>query len=237
MSKSSACHVDPFSGALVSCERRDAIQQKMQWVFENGNPDLLPTRGDPVEMTLGLDLTSIRDVDTASGEVEITVMRSMSWNNPYLAWNRRGSRIRNYNPISVDIKHLWTPDIVSYSAVHAPELLSPPLASVAADGTITYIPSERIRFRCDLEGIETTEGANCTLVFGSWTYHGGMMSLSGNPVSTNDLHEHPSFDLRQTYTEVETKQYPCCPEMYPNVRFTLNIRSKSSGTGIFGWKK
>ena len=208
-----------ITGNLASSEGQIDVKR----VLESAGPNVTPTVYNPVEVIMALALTSIREVDTVRGEVEITAMRSISWVKPPLHWE---------SSYSVDTKHLWMPDIVAYNAVHSPELLSPPLAAVAADGTINYVPNERVRFRCDLRKFETISGSNCTLVYGSWTYDAARISLrlEESTVSTEDFNADPRFDLLNTYAEVKVKQYPCCIEKYTEVRFTLNIRKKRSSS-------
>ncbi|RUS89289.1 hypothetical protein EGW08_002963 [Elysia chlorotica] len=215
-------------GNFVQSETRD----ELEILLKSNNPDVLPSRGQPVMVSLGLDLTAIREVDLDGGEIELLAMRTIAWKNPFLA--REGSS-RNDDPVSIDIKRIWSPDIVAYNHVHPPEQLSPPLAAVAADGQTYYIPNERIRFRCNLEHISSPQGSNCTLKYGSWTHHGGKIALEGYAISTDDFEQNSQFDLLNTYTEVVDKKYPCCPESYPSVLFTLNIRYKRYSRGFFGW--
>ena len=217
--------------ASVSTE---AIRQRMEWVRENAEPALIPIQGEPLNVSLALDLSAIREVDISRGEVEILAVRNIGWKNPSFSWLENESLYKKngdntIHSFSMDIKSLWTPDIVAFNAVHAPELLSPPIANVAADGAIFYAPNERIRFRCKLGSFESTEGTNCTLKYGSWTYHGLLIHLTANK---NDFtkwnyEEDERFDLLGTYVESETKYYPCCTEPYPDVKFILNIRKKS----------
>ncbi|GFR91959.1 acetylcholine receptor subunit alpha-like 1 [Elysia marginata] len=210
---------------MVLSENLDDIKRKIRFVLRGSMPELLPTTGQPVEVTLGLDLTAIRQVDTTRGEIEILAMRSLLWNNPLLSWKDKSQGF-SHDPISIDIKKVWSPDIVAYNAIHPPEVLSPPLAIVNEDGSVMYIPNERIRFGCDLENFSTAEGSNCTLVYGSWTYNAERMNVTGSSVSTNDFRADARFDLLHTYIETEVTYYECCPEPYVRVKITLNIREK-----------
>ncbi|GFN81654.1 acetylcholine receptor subunit alpha-like 1 [Plakobranchus ocellatus] len=235
---------NPFfpPGIIVSAiENRENIWQAMTKMRLNSNPDVLPLHGGPVEVTLSMELSKIREVDTVRGEVEIIAMVKLRWKDHYLSWptttkdesgpSKHGAE--RVSMVRIDIKKLWSPDIVAYNPVTDPELLSPPLAVVSADGTVLYIPNQRIRFRCNLEDFEKPQGANCTLKYGSWTHDGNKISLKENGVTAYDYEMDPRFDLLGTYAEVEVKRYACCPEPYPLAKFTFNIRKSRSS--CFFW--
>ena len=225
----------------MASSTQDFPSQLMDWFHRNSNPQAIPIQGTPLNVTLGMSLTAIREVDTTRGEIEILAMRELSWRNPSLDWSAILSESdgAGINAFSMNTDHLWIPDIVAYNAVHVPEILSPPLAQVSVDGTILYVPNERIRFLCDLESFETIEGCNCTAVYGSWTLSGWMLDLNvkQNTISLEDYRGNPRFDILGTYVEKETKIYPCCPESFPDVKFTLTIRRKILTENFFGWKK
>ncbi|GFO43652.1 acetylcholine receptor subunit alpha-like 1 [Plakobranchus ocellatus] len=216
-------------------ESKEDILRVMTNARLNSNPDVVPLHGGPVEVTLSMQLSKIREVDTVRGEVEIIAMVSLLWKDHYLSWltttrNESGSSEHGPDRVAsflIDIKKLWSPDIVAYNPVMDPELLSPPLALVSADGTVLYIPNLRIRFRCNLEDFEKPQGTNCTLKYGSWTHDGNKISLKENGVSVYDYEMDPRFDLLGTYAKVEIEYYPCCPEPYPLAKFTFNIKKNS----------
>ncbi|GFN81658.1 acetylcholine receptor subunit alpha-like 2 [Plakobranchus ocellatus] len=229
------------SNIASAIESKEDILRAMTNVRLNSNPDVVPLHGGPVEVTLSMDLSKIREVDTVRGEVEIIAMVSILWKDHDLSWlstMRNESGSSQHSPDRVDsfriaVKRLWSPDIVAYNPVTDPELLSPPIALVSADGTVLYVPNLRIRFRCNLEDFEKPQGANCTLNYGSWTHDGNKISLKENGVSVYDYEVDPRFDLLGTFAEVEVKYYPCCPEPYPLTKFTFNIKKKSRS--IFSW--
>ncbi|RUS89288.1 hypothetical protein EGW08_002962 [Elysia chlorotica] len=216
------------------------VLQVLEWVREKSNPNLIPINGEPLNVDLSLELSTIREVDTTRGEVEIIAMSMIRWTDPSLSWSHLlQDKEQLVDNVSIDTKYLWTPDIVAYNAVNAPELLSTPLALVSHDGEILYVPNERIRFRCNLEHFETEEGSNCTLKYGSWTYNGGILNLTNknNQYSTWSYEEDPRFEILGIHAERNVKYYPCCPEPYPDVNFILNIRKKTNQGGMFSWKK
>ncbi|GFR91969.1 acetylcholine receptor subunit alpha-like 2 [Elysia marginata] len=231
-----------ISGYHVSASQgvtKDHIWEKMQWVRETAIPGVVPVQGGPLNVTLGLGLTTIRDVDIDRGEVEITAMRTVQWRDFSLSWLGKFSE-NIVSGINMNVNDLWSPDIVAYNAVHAPELLSPPLVHVSPDGSIMYVPHERIRFNCNLVNLETPGGANCTIKYGSWTYNGFLLHLQAANIhgfSLNDYMGDSRFEIMETYVEAETIYYPCCAEPYPDVKFTLNFRKKTSSESWIGWKK
>ncbi|GFN81655.1 acetylcholine receptor subunit alpha-like 2 [Plakobranchus ocellatus] len=234
------CILD-FGNIASAIESKEDIWQAMRGAISNSDPDIAPLHGGPVEVTLSMDLSKIREVDTVRGEVEIIAMVHILWKDHDLSWlstmmNESGSS--QHSPDRVDsfriaVKRLWSPDIVAYNPVMDPELLSPPIALVSVDGTVLYVPNLRIRFRCNLEDFEKPQGANCTLIYGSWTHDGNKISLKENGISLYDYEVDPRFDLLGTYTEVEVKHYACCPGAYPLAKFTFNIKKNSRS--IFSW--
>ncbi|GFN81659.1 neuronal acetylcholine receptor subunit alpha-7 [Plakobranchus ocellatus] len=234
------CILD-FGMIASATESRDDIWQAMNKVRYNSNPAVVPLDGGPVEVSLSMDLSKIREVDTARGEVEIIAMVTFRWKDYYLSWytpTRNESGSSDHGPgrvasFPIDIKRLWSPDIVAFNPATNPELLSPPLALISADGTVLYVPNLRIRFRCNLEDFEERQGANCTLIYGSWTHDGNKISLEDNGVTAYDYEEDPRFELLGMYSEVEVKHYHCCPEPYPLAKFTFNIRKRRRS--IFPW--
>ena len=217
---------------------QEEIRPHVEFIREESDPDVMPIQGAPVNLTLGLTLIKIREVDAIKGEIEIIGWRVHKWRNPRLAWHRQPS-ISDAPYLSMNIKDLWTPDLASTNAVHAPEILSPPRAMVYPDGNVTYTSSERLRFFCGLEGFETDRGANCTAAYTSWTNDGRMLNLKlmNNPVMLGGYMPDPRFQLLGTSAHVDTMIYDCCPEPIQNVRFILNIRKKPASDSFFGWKK
>ena len=203
-------------------------------LLSNYNKDILPNENNnPVYLKLGIALRAINNIDQIEGKLTTNIWLRYYWNDYNLRWNTgeyNTSELTFNTDPSLD-SSIWTPDIYLYNTAEKPlENLDFSRAIVYNTGDIIWSRPGLLTSTCtfDLEkypyDIQT-----CILKFGSWSYHKGLLNLSINSVDI-DLSNYQLSDgwriinRSSTYSEV---LYACCPEIYPDIKFTLILQRKA----------
>ncbi|GFR66646.1 acetylcholine receptor subunit alpha [Elysia marginata] len=201
---------------------------------KKSDPDVMPTGklGGPLEVSVTLNVINIASVDEERGEVELLVWQTMSWRDPDLSW--WPSEHLNVTSVRIHPKYLWTPDITVFNKARASEEVTPRLASVDSDGTVTLLPSLRVRVLCDIFGMTTgkisgEEKTTCEVRLGSWTHSADILTLTepDNPnLGTSGYFQGSQFVLLDLQAKKNSFYYPCCPEPFEDLKFFFTFRRK-----------
>jgi hypothetical protein len=182
---------------------------------------------DPLKVTITLSFISIPNVDKDRNQVDVVFWQATSWRNIALAWdvNEPGFNVTSVN---VNYYRIWRPDITIYNGITKPEVLSPELAVVSNDGSVYYVDSIRSGVTCELQGVDTEQGANCTIKLGSWTYSGATLTISDeSSANIYDYVPNPKYEIVSTSHTNSRIFYTCCPGVpYEDFSFNFGIRSK-----------
>ena len=97
--------------------------------------------GYPVNVSVGLNLYRVKNVDINSGVLEIYAWLRVSWKDERLAWNKSVFPVDSMSFIvpSADdpYNEIWTPDLELYSGAESMQAATAPKATVNSDGS-TY---------------------------------------------------------------------------------------------------
>jgi len=99
------------------------------------------------------------------------------------------------------------------------------------DGQITLIPQEHVIAYCGSpEGKKESGEITCTLRYGSWTQHAGLLHLNNtaSSIDTSEYKEGNEWHLIKTKVEVQIKTYECCPDEYVAVDYHITFKHKHS---------
>ncbi|EDO42072.1 predicted protein, partial [Nematostella vectensis] len=204
------------------------------FLFENYNKHLRPVvnKSRALTVRLGLTLHQIASLVEKSQFLQTSLWVRQMWRNEYLTWDPK--EFGGISTINVNVDKVWVPDIYLYNNADADGdgalnkfgtqikllfnginiWLAPVLLTSSCKIDVTYFPFDE---------------QHCSLKFGSWTYDGERLDLVSESPSGDVSKYVPSgqWDLVSFTAKRNEIFYVCCPQSYPDVTFTLNIRRKT----------
>jgi hypothetical protein len=187
-----------------------------QLLFTNYNKYVRPVSdyNNTLEVRMGIAVQNIESFDQMKETLDLNLWVRMSWNNQ-LNWGKETS---NISFISVDTDHIWTPDIELLNAADKPEIyIFNKAVNLYNDGSVFRSNPAIFRFSCPLQlhdfPFDTQE---CTMIFGSWTYHNKLLTILPYKELDKQLDVLPSFshsewDIIDYYITSSNESRICCP--------------------------
>ncbi|XP_046582914.1 LOW QUALITY PROTEIN: neuronal acetylcholine receptor subunit alpha-5-like [Haliotis rubra] len=186
-------------------------------------------QNDTLPIYYGLSLIQILDLDERNQILSTNVWASYQWTDMYLKWN-----VSDYNitTVRVPTDSIWMPDIKLYNYADTRlEEKRDALAVISHDGGVVWIPQAVFKSSCSIDirhfpfDVQT-----CVLKFGSWTYDGSKLDLEFLydviGFEMTDYIPSNEWDILDSSAKKNVKYYPCCPEPYVDLTFTLKISRK-----------
>ncbi|VDI59727.1 Hypothetical predicted protein [Mytilus galloprovincialis] len=128
--------------------------------------------------------------------------------------------------IRLPISLIWTPDIVLYDNPDTRTRFEPN-ALIDQSGLVYY--SQPVRLEVD-NCRPFQDEFRCTFKFGSWTFDGFKIDLQNRSqvidLSNFQLHNYDIIDTSVVRNELH---YACCPESYPDITYTVNLKKIKTG--------
>ncbi|CAH1802540.1 unnamed protein product [Owenia fusiformis] len=227
---SGLCHPPGSNDSLIVEEAR-----LLKWLFEDQTYDkyarpVLKTK-DTVNMTLGMNLVQIVDLDEKSQILTLSLYITKSWTDIQLQWHPED--FGGVSHIRVPISKLWKPDIVLYnSAAEEYKMTFEANAVVYSSGMVLWVPHAMVKVYCQLDMSRFPfDEQKCELKFGSWTYDGFMLNME--PSSYNSAEVSSTYilsgewDVTSWEAKKNVKYYACCKEPYPDVTYTIGLKRVS----------
>uniref|UniRef100_A0A5S6QEJ1 Uncharacterized protein n=1 Tax=Trichuris muris TaxID=70415 RepID=A0A5S6QEJ1_TRIMR len=182
---------------------------------------------EPVNVTLGIDLQQIIDIDEKNQLIQTNVWLRYDWNDKYLKW--KPEDYGNVLAVRIPIARIWKPDILLYnSADQTFDSTWQTNAVVNHDGSISWLPPAVIKSSCKIDITWFPfDDQKCTLKFGSWTYSGNQINLMPGKVVTDTYVENGEWILMGLPVKRNVFKYACCPEPYIDVTFTIWVRRRT----------
>lgn len=195
-----------------------------------------------VNAEIGLTLMGVTELNEEQGYIEFTGWLEMKWSDS--RFKRPDAENTEPASFNVNANDIWTPDIELYNVASTGyKILNRDRKAVIlpSDGQVLLYDLFSARSLCDIRGALTQgDTVNCPIKFGLWTYNGLQVNLflSSYPEdseSAGAVHDLPLSEFNATgkWTVTAATQqrqvvlYPCCPEPYPSVTFTLSLRERS----------
>ncbi|XP_070544889.1 neuronal acetylcholine receptor subunit alpha-10-like isoform X2 [Ptychodera flava] len=181
-------------------------------------------------VTFGLALTQIIDMDERNQRITINVWLRQNWKDEFLAWNV--SEFAGVNEIRLPAESVWRPDIVLYNNVDEEfaHIKMDTLAIVSADGGVFWMAPAILKSSCKVEVLHFPfDKQYCTLKFGSWAYHGWQMELisrDGDNADIGNYMNNGEWDLVSAPVKRNVQYYGCCIEPFPDLTFTIILRRR-----------
>ncbi|XP_050538124.1 acetylcholine receptor subunit alpha-type acr-16 isoform X4 [Daktulosphaira vitifoliae] len=193
---------------LIAVKIKESIQGKFERALLDDllmeyNPMERPVsnESDPLEVTFGITLQQIIDVDEKNQIVVTNAWLDMEWVDYNLRWN-----ISDYGGV-MDLRfnpnRLWKPDILMYNS--ADEKFDGTYQTnvvVKHNGTCHWVPPGIFKSTCKIDITWFPfDDQNCVMKFGSWTYNGFQVDLvlKSDSGDTTDFISNGEWDLLGTY--------------------------------------
>lgn len=183
----------------------------------------------PVNVSIGITLTQIFDVDERNQVISTNIWFDQEWYDEKLKWDPD-----DYNGLKVfriPCANIWRPDIVLYnSADDYNNGYMQALAMVQHDGHVFWPPIVKLRSTCSIDiTYFPFDDQSCKLKMGSWAYDGFQVDLYAreHPVDLSTFVSNGEWELLKVEAIRNVITYPCCPEPFPDVTFYIHIRRRT----------
>ncbi|XP_050425104.1 acetylcholine receptor subunit alpha-type acr-16-like isoform X2 [Adelges cooleyi] len=184
---------------------------------------------DPLEVTFGITLQQIIDVDEKNQIVITNAWLNMEWVDYNLRWNISeygGVKDLRFNP-----NRLWKPDILMYNS--ADEKFDGTYQTnvvVRHNGTCLWVPPGIFKSTCKIDITWFPfDDQHCDMKFGSWTYNGFQLDLvlKSDGGDLSDFTTNGEWYLLGMPGKKNVIMYACCPEPYVDITFQIKIRRRT----------
>ncbi|XP_014680325.1 PREDICTED: acetylcholine receptor subunit alpha-type acr-16-like, partial [Priapulus caudatus] len=201
-------------------------------LFDGYNKDVRPvaTHSDTVDVQFGMTLTRLSNVDIRAQEISIQGWPKMTWIDPSLAWDPED--YGGIKSIAVCPHKIWKPDVRLYNSADPSDGIAlHENAVVTSDGTVLWIPQAVLTAGCVFNLTDTEH--SCFFTFGSWVYNGEQMDMlldegiDGFDLNYLDDAMNRRWQVTGSHAVRSAKIYPCCPEVYPDLKFYLQLKRRS----------
>lgn len=213
-------------------DKRATDEQRLyKYLMKNYDPNTRPVfnASHPVNVSIGITLTQIFDVDERNQVISTNIWLDQEWKDEKLHWNPD-----DYNGLHVfrmPCASIWRPDIVLYnSADDYKDGYMQALAMVQSDGTVFWPPIVKYRSTCNIDiTYFPFDDQKCKLKLGSWAYDGFQVDVFSreNPVDLSNFVSNGEWKLINVEAIRNVIIYPCCIEPFPDVTFIIHIRRRT----------
>ncbi|XP_052280457.1 neuronal acetylcholine receptor subunit alpha-10-like [Dreissena polymorpha] len=206
-------------------------QRLYTYLLQNYDSNTRPVfnAAQPVNVTIGITLTQIFDVDERNQVIATSIWLDQGWRDEKLIWDPE-----EYNGLKVfrmPCASIWRPDIVLYnSADDYNSGYMQALAMVHSDGRVFWPPIVKYRSTCNIDiTYFPFDDQICKLKLGSWAYDGFQVELfpKENPIDLTNFVSNGEWELIKVWSIRNQITYPCCPEHFPDVTFYIHIRRRT----------
>ena len=102
---------------------------------------------------------------------------------------------------------------------------------IRSNGDVLWIPMAIFKSTCPIDILYFPfDQQTCELKFGSWTYDGFKLGLDFyehiEAIDVTDYVTSNEWQLLSYPAEKHTQFYPCCPQPYLDLTFTVNVKRK-----------
>ncbi|XP_037726577.1 neuronal acetylcholine receptor subunit alpha-7 isoform X5 [Drosophila subpulchrella] len=185
---------------------------------------------DPLQLSFGLTLMQIIDVDEKNQLLITNIWLKLEWNDMNLRWN--SSEFGGVRDLRIPPHRLWKPDVLMYNS--ADEGFDGTYATnvvVRNNGSCLYVPPGIFKSTCKIDITWFPfDDQRCEMKFGSWTYDGFQLDLQLQDEAGGDISSfitNGEWDLLGVPGKRNEIYYNCCPEPYIDITFAILIRRKT----------
>ncbi|XP_021913492.1 neuronal acetylcholine receptor subunit alpha-7-like isoform X4 [Zootermopsis nevadensis] len=185
---------------------------------------------DPLQLSFGLTLMQIIDVDEKNQLLITNIWLKLEWNDVNLRWN--SSEYGGVKDLRIPPHRIWKPDVLMYnSADEGFDGTYPTNVVVRNNGSCLYVPPGIFKSTCKIDITWFPfDDQRCEMKFGSWTYDGFQLDLQLQDDSGGDISSfitNGEWDLLGVPGKRNEIYYNCCPEPYIDITFIIIIRRRT----------
>ncbi|XP_055300732.1 neuronal acetylcholine receptor subunit alpha-7 [Sitodiplosis mosellana] len=217
---------------LAGCESGSHEKRLLHALLDNYNVLERPVvnESDPLQLSFGLTLMQIIDVDEKNQLLISNLWLKLEWNDMNLRWNT--SEYGGVKDLRIPPHRLWKPDVLMYnSADEGFDGTYPTNVVVRNNGSVVYIPPGIFKSTCKIDITWFPfDDQRCEMKFGSWTYDGFQLDLQLQDESGGDISSfvtNGEWELLGVPGKRNEIYYNCCPEPYIDITFAIIIRRKT----------
>lgn len=138
--------------------------------------------------------------------------------------------------LSLAQHEIWQPDITLYNSItHNMDYYGTVNVYVEPSGNVTWVPPATFKTFCDSSlRYWPFDSHKCTLLFGSWVYHGHEIDVVPKKTTgTTDAYldmfiENPEWEVNDVKAGRSVNYFACCVEPYVDVHYNITIARRSS---------
>ncbi|CAH3126205.1 unnamed protein product, partial [Porites lobata] len=214
----------------------DGIEARLRKkLFGSGyDPELRPVmnQSDKVTVTLGVSLHQIIEVNEKNQFITVSLWVRQIWFDPFLTWNE--SEYAGIKQINIDAKSAWIPDIYLYNNADAQndgalDRFKTKIV-LSSNGRNMWLGPVLLTFSCKINvNFFPFDEQLCSMKFGSWTYDGYRVDvqMENDEGDIKKFISNGEWDLITMKVQRNEFIYVCCPEPYPDVTYTVQIRRRT----------
>ncbi|XP_018327022.1 neuronal acetylcholine receptor subunit alpha-7 [Agrilus planipennis] len=185
---------------------------------------------DPLQLSFGLTLNQIIDVDEKNQLLITNMWLKLEWNDINLRWN--SSEFGGVKDLRIPPHRLWKPDVLMYnSADEGFDGTYPTNVVVRNNGSCVYLPPGIFKSTCKIDITWFPfDDQRCEMKFGSWTYDGLQLDLQLQDDGGGDISNfitNGEWDLLGVPGKRNELYYNCCPEPYIDITFYIIVRRRT----------
>ncbi|XP_066905609.1 neuronal acetylcholine receptor subunit alpha-7 isoform X2 [Halyomorpha halys] len=185
---------------------------------------------DPLQLSFGLTLMQIIDVDEKNQLLITNIWLKLEWNDVNLRWN--ASEYGGVKDLRIPPHRIWKPDVLMYnSADEGFDGTYPTNVVVRNNGSCLYVPPGIFKSTCKIDITWFPfDDQRCEMKFGSWTYDGFQLDLQLQDETGGDISSfitNGEWDLLGVPGKRNEIYYNCCPEPYIDITFVIIIRRRT----------
>ncbi|KAL5282058.1 CHRNA7.2 family protein [Megaselia abdita] len=185
---------------------------------------------DPLQLSFGLTLMQIIDVDEKNQLLVTNVWLKLEWNDMNLRWNT--SEYGGVKDLRIPPHRIWKPDVLMYnSADEGFDGTYQTNVVVRNNGSCLYVPPGIFKSTCKIDITWFPfDDQRCEMKFGSWTYDGFQLDLQLQDETGGDISSYVlngEWELLGVPGKRNEIYYNCCPEPYIDVTFAIIIRRRT----------
>ncbi|CAH1788434.1 unnamed protein product [Owenia fusiformis] len=209
----------------------DYEMRLIQDLLHNYDDRVRPSRNssESLNVTFGVALAQIIDMDEKNQIITTNCWLNQFWVDWKLAWNP--DKYGGIKVIRIPYDEIWRPDILLYNNADVSSYRASISTNVMVDnhGNVTWLSMVIFKSSCavDVRYFPFDE-QKCKLVFASWTYDGYQVNLLkvGEKGDISNYIPNSEWQLLNLHAVRNLVYYSCCPEPYPDVTYTIEIRRK-----------
>uniref|UniRef100_A0A1I8GA85 Neur_chan_LBD domain-containing protein n=1 Tax=Macrostomum lignano TaxID=282301 RepID=A0A1I8GA85_9PLAT len=186
-----------------------------------------PVRKDStaIDCQLGMSLFHILDTSERHQTVSALMSLRVHWRDEYIRWNRSEYKI---DKIWIPARSIWRPDLIitNYANDEYSDYINTN-AIVEWTGRVMWTFPIVVKMYCTLDvRYFPFDTQDCNVTFMSWTYDGYRLNLNHTGAKDQKVYYEPRNQEWMVTVIVpwrENQMYPCCPEPFPVLHFTIHM--------------